>query len=108
MTSSAISREFLDGFLRKKLGVEKLRDFQLTHALDICHGRDLFLVVAAGGGKTYVMAASPLVAQHLGQSAIGFIIVPTKILTEQHVCPLAHHVERRIHTCFFPLGGDLR
>ncbi|GJF00902.1 P-loop containing nucleoside triphosphate hydrolase protein [Phanerochaete sordida] len=84
MTDNIITLDFLDKFLSKKFSVAKLRDFQLKHSYDICLGKDVFLVVAAGGGKTYVMASGPLVAQHLGQSAIGFIVAPTKILTEQH------------------------
>lgn len=94
----ALSLEFLEAFLCRKLGVSGLRDFQLAHSFDLCRGRDLVLVVAAGGGKAFVIAAAPLVAQYFEQIGIGFIIVPSKVLTEQYVSARHSRIYSFIHT----------
>lgn len=80
--------DFLNSFLREKCAVPSLKDFQLTHSYNLIAGRDVFLVAAPGSGKTIVMAAAPLVSQRYNESAVGIIVVPSKILTEQQVSPL--------------------
>ena len=62
-----------------------VRDFQLKHATDLVEGKDLFLVISPGMGKTLVIHAPLLVAHHRGETGIALIIVPTKLLAEQQV-----------------------
>ena len=65
--------------------VPSVRDFQLKHATDLVEGKDLFLVISPGMGKTLVIHAPLLVAHHRGETGIALIIVPTKLLAEQQV-----------------------
>jgi replicative superfamily II helicase len=69
----------------KAFGISSLRPFQLKHAIDLVNGKDVFLAVATGQGKTTVLLAPLIVAQHRGERGIGLMIVPTKALAEQQV-----------------------
>lgn len=80
-----VSREELERELQDKCRLPSLRPFQLDCGLNLVQGKDLFLVVAPGMGKTAVMAAPFLIAQRRKEKGIGLVIVPTKILTEQQV-----------------------
>ncbi|KAJ6479384.1 hypothetical protein DFH09DRAFT_807850, partial [Mycena vulgaris] len=44
---------------------------------------DVFCVNATGMGKTVILQAGPIAADARGESGIGLIIVPTKVLVEQ-------------------------
>ncbi|GJE97756.1 P-loop containing nucleoside triphosphate hydrolase protein [Phanerochaete sordida] len=83
MAEDTISLDSLDDLLREKSGLPKLEKFKLVHALDLCLGKDLFLV-APGESKIHIIAAPALVAQAANQSAIGFVVVPVKPLMEDH------------------------
>ena len=93
-SSIIISRADLDALLRQKCRLTTVRDFQLTHGLDLVNGRDVFLVIAPGMGKTTVLCAPLLAAQAALQAGIAIAVVPSKILAEQLVCML--------HTCLVP------
>lgn len=84
--------EWLDALLRERCNIQVVRDFQLTHGLDLVNGKDLFLVVGPGHGKTVVLLAPMLAAQARGRAGIWLMIVPTKVLAEQHVRKLSPHV----------------
>ncbi|KAK7695974.1 hypothetical protein QCA50_000614 [Cerrena zonata] len=80
--NTAINQD-LESILRQACQVPAVRDFQLKHAADLVNGRDLFLVISPGMGKTLVIHAPLLVAHHRKESGIALIIVPTKLLAEQ-------------------------
>ncbi|KAJ7085300.1 hypothetical protein C8R44DRAFT_721701 [Mycena epipterygia] len=77
------SREWLDALLRQKCGIPSLYPHQLEHGIDLNEGRDLFLVIATGLGKSIVLFAPLIAAQARRERGIAFIIVPTKVLAEQ-------------------------
>ncbi len=78
-------RAWLEALINDKCGIATVRPFQLDHALDLINGRDVFLVIAPGMGKTTVLLAPLLAAQARKESGIAIIVVPTKLLGEQTV-----------------------
>ncbi|KAH6913288.1 P-loop containing nucleoside triphosphate hydrolase protein [Coprinopsis sp. MPI-PUGE-AT-0042] len=78
-----VSSQNVEEALCKAFKVDKLRPFQLKHALDLVEGRDVFLAVATGQGKTVVLLAPLVVAMKREEDGIGILIVPTKALAEQ-------------------------
>ncbi|KAK0471236.1 P-loop containing nucleoside triphosphate hydrolase protein [Armillaria novae-zelandiae] len=81
---SVNSPEWLEQILKEKCHVPSLREFQLKHAIQLNDGRDLFLVVATGQGKTLVMYSPVIASQAQAETGIAISIVPTKALAEQH------------------------
>lgn len=79
------SRQELEKFIALECNVTTVRPFQLDGAMNIIEGRDLFLVIAPGSGKTLVLLTPLLWAQNRMESGIAIIVVPSKYLTEQHV-----------------------
>ncbi|KAF6742325.1 P-loop containing nucleoside triphosphate hydrolase protein [Ephemerocybe angulata] len=69
--------------LCEAFGVSELQPFQLAHALDLSEGRDVFLAVGTGQGKTVVLLSPLVAASKRGESGIGILIVPTKALAQQ-------------------------
>jgi ERCC4-related helicase len=53
--------------------------------MEINQKKDVFCVVATGMGKTVILQAGPIAADARGETGIGLIIVPTKVLVEQQV-----------------------
>ena len=85
LPTRATTTAWLDALIREKCRVDCPRDFQIKHGLDLINGKDLFLVVAPGMGKTTVMMAPLLAAAERKESGIAIIVVPTKLLGEQTV-----------------------
>ncbi|KAF5320284.1 hypothetical protein D9611_011330 [Ephemerocybe angulata] len=87
MTSSDNSGEESEQWLSRTLceafKIERLRPFQLQHALDLYRGQDVFLTIATGEGKTTVLLSPLLAAKAKGEDGIGIAVVPTKALAEQ-------------------------
>jgi replicative superfamily II helicase len=77
----------IEDTLCKAFAGDKLRPFQLKHAIDLVEGRDVFLAVATGQGKTVVLLAPMVVAMSHEEQGIGILIVPTKALAEE---PVSH------------------
>ncbi|GBE78861.1 P-loop containing nucleoside triphosphate hydrolase protein [Sparassis crispa] len=77
------SSGWLESLIVQKCGVPSVRDFQLCHGMDLIRGKDLFLVIAPGQGKTTVMHAPLLAAQAQMKIGIALMIVPTKLLALQ-------------------------
>jgi len=73
----------MENLLIEKCSLSTIRPFQLEHAMDLNAGKDLFLVIATGMGKTTVLHAPLLAAQARCEKGIALLIVPTKILVEQ-------------------------
>ena len=79
------SAEWLQSLLQEKCGFTQICKFQLDHGLDLIHGKDVFLVIAPGQGKTTVIHAALLAAQAKAEAGIALYIVPTKVLGAQQV-----------------------
>ena len=69
--------------LRKFFSYSSFRDGQLETLLPLLHGRDVFVHMATGSGKSLCMFLGPLA---IHESAIGMIISPLNGLMEQQVC----------------------
>ncbi|KAJ7924813.1 hypothetical protein B0H13DRAFT_1863675 [Mycena leptocephala] len=72
------SLPWLDNLLRQKCGIPSLYPHQLAHGKDLNDGRELFLVIATGLGKSIVLFAPLIAAQARQERGIAFMIVPTK------------------------------
>ena len=59
------------------------RDGQLEAMLPILHGKDVFVRMATGSGKSVCMFLPPLACSDTG---MGVIISPLNTLMEQQVC----------------------
>ncbi|KAH9945567.1 P-loop containing nucleoside triphosphate hydrolase protein [Amylocystis lapponica] len=77
------SRDWLCSLLQQKCEISSPHPFQLDHGMDLIAGKDVFLVIAPGMGKTTVLHAPLLAAQARGERGIAIIIVPTKLLGVQ-------------------------
>ncbi|KAJ8095460.1 hypothetical protein PM082_023230 [Marasmius tenuissimus] len=77
------SPAWLAQLLREKCGIQSLRPFQSELGLHLINGKDVFLAIATGQGKTIVFMAPLIVAQAQKEHGIAFMIVPTKSLAEQ-------------------------
>ncbi|KAF8868796.1 P-loop containing nucleoside triphosphate hydrolase protein, partial [Mucidula mucida] len=64
--------------------VEALHPHQSLHSYDLVRGRDVFLVIATGSGKTLIILAPLIAAQACRKSGIALLLVPTKALGEEH------------------------
>lgn len=60
----------------------------LPGLLALLHGRDVFVRMATGSGKSLCMFLAPLA---LAESAIGVVISPLNALMEQQVCRLLYY-----------------
>ncbi|KAJ7861781.1 hypothetical protein B0H14DRAFT_3445032 [Mycena olivaceomarginata] len=77
------SREWMDSVLRTRCKISKLWPHQLDLAMENNQKNDVLCVVATGMGKTVILQAGPIAADARGETGIGLIIVPTKVLVEQ-------------------------
>ncbi|CAK5272578.1 unnamed protein product [Mycena citricolor] len=77
------SKEWLGIVLKDACGLSSLYEHQLKHGLDLSLGKDVFLVIATGRGKSIVLFAPLIAAKARGERGMAFIIVPTKVLAEQ-------------------------
>ena len=75
----------LQDALHKYFSYSNFRDGQLEALLPLLHGRDVFVHMATGSGKSLCMFLGPLA---INESAIGMIISPLHGLMEQQVCYL--------------------
>ena len=72
----------LHDVLLKYFSFSSFRDGQLEALLPVLHGRDVFVRMATGSGKSVCMFLGPLA---LNDSAIGVVISPLSGLMEQQV-----------------------
>ncbi|KAF9013009.1 P-loop containing nucleoside triphosphate hydrolase protein [Hymenopellis radicata] len=79
------SQEWLTALLCDKCSVPSLRAPQKKHCYDLIQGKDLFLTMATGNGKTIVLLSPLIAAKARRETGIGILVVPTKTLAEQHV-----------------------
>lgn len=69
--------------LQKYFGFSSFKPGQLEAVLPILHGRDIFVRIATGGGKSICMFLPVLT---ISNSAIGIIVSPLIGLMDQQVC----------------------
>lgn len=73
----------LQEVLRKYFSFSSFRPGQMESSLSVLHGKDVFVRMATGSGKTLCMYLGPLAKS---DKAIGIIISPLNGLMEQQVC----------------------
>ncbi len=75
------------GTLQKYFGHDTFRPGQLDAVLPTVHGRDVFVRMATGGGKSLCMFLVPL---SISNAAMGVIVSPLNGLMDEHVRWLSH------------------
>ncbi len=71
----------LQAVLRDVFGHQSFRPGQLEALLPVAHGKNVFIHMATGGGKSLCMYLVPLC---ISSEAVGIIISPLVGLVEQH------------------------
>ena len=82
----------LQGVLRDVFGHQSFRPGQLEALLPVAHGKDVFVRMPTGGGKSLCMFLVPLC---ISSEAMGIVISPLVGLVEQQVssskeCSIGH------------------
>ena len=72
----------LEAALQKYFKFKTFRPGQLDALLPLVHGRDVFVRMATGAGKSLCLFLAPLA---IGNSAIGVVISPLNALMDQQV-----------------------
>ena len=80
--AECVGRRSLEAALLKYFKYTSFRPGQLNALLPLVHGRDVFVRMATGAGKSLCMFLAPLA---IGESAIGVIISPLNALMDQQV-----------------------
>ena len=86
-----IAKVKLEEALHKYFSFPVFRDGQLDALLPVVHGRDVFVRMATGAGKSLCMFLAPLA---ISESAVGVVISPLNGLMEQQVCNLLYCVSQ--------------
>jgi superfamily II DNA helicase RecQ len=99
-THQVRSPEWYSSVLRQALGYKSLKNWQLSRTMDLCSGKDVFLVVGTGEGKSFLIQA-PVIADHAaGRHSMGLVLVPTKALADDQVSQLNIHLYQiKTHQC---------
>jgi superfamily II DNA/RNA helicase len=66
------SRPWMENLLLEKCNLSTIRPFQLEPAMNLNAGKDLFLVIATGMGKTTALHTPLLAAQACCEKGIAF------------------------------------
>lgn len=77
-----LSRKKLEDALLKYFKHTTFRPGQLEALLPVMHGKDVFVRMATGAGKSLCMFLAPLA---VSESAVGVVISPLNCLMEQQV-----------------------
>lgn len=77
-----IAKVKLEEALHKYFSFPAFRDGQLDALLPVLHGRDVFVRMATGAGKSLCMFLAPLA---VSESAVGVVVSPLNGLMEQQV-----------------------
>ena len=85
LSNACTGQRKLTDALHSSYGFTSFRPGQLEALLPVAHGRDTFVRMPTGGGKTLCMFLVPL---SIGSDAMGVIISPLVSLIEQQVCTL--------------------
>lgn len=80
--STCAAKEKLQSALQTYYGFDEFRPGQLEVLLPIIHGRDTFVRMATGSGKSLCMFLGPLAC---GTTSLGVIISPLNGLMRQQV-----------------------
>ena len=81
-SSGCVAREKLTRSLEVHFGFKALRQGQLEGVLPVAHGKDVFVRMPTGGGKSLCMFLLPL---SVSSTAMGIVISPLISLVEQQV-----------------------
>lgn len=73
----------MSGVLEKHFGYDSFRPGQLEASVAAIHGKDVFVRMATGSGKSLCMFLGPLARS---EKAVGVVISPLNGLMEQQVC----------------------
>lgn len=84
-----MARPKLEGALRSTFHHTSFRPGQLEALLSVSHGKDVFVRMPTGGGKSLCMFLVPI---SLGCGAVGIVISPLVGLIEQQVSTSMMHV----------------
>lgn len=79
------SREWFEHLIRRRMGHDEPRYWQVDLTMNKYGGRDVFVIVPTGSGKSTVILAPLLAALELGETKQAIVIVPTKALAQDHV-----------------------
>ena len=90
----------LEGALRSTFHYTSFRPGQLEALHSVAHGKDVFVRMPTGGGKTLCMYLVPV---SLGHGAMGIVISPLVGLIEQQVSASMTHVVSVYVVRFFVL-----
>ena len=80
--TSCSCKSKLQKMLRKYFGFSSFRPWQMEASLAVLHGKDVFVRMATGSGKSLCMFLSPL---SKSDEAIGVVISPLNGLMDQQV-----------------------
>ena len=84
-----MARSKLEGALRSTFQHTSFRPGQLEALLSVSHGKDVFVHMPTGGGKSLCMFLVPI---SIGCGAVGIVISPLVGLIEQQVSTCMMHV----------------
>lgn len=80
--TQCLTKEKLEAALLKYFKYTTFRPGQLDALLAVMHGKDAFVRMATGAGKSLCMFLAPLA---LSETAVGVVISPLNCLMEQQV-----------------------
>lgn len=84
-TASSRTREWYNQLIQTKLGYAEPKAWQIRLPMAMDGGKDVFLIVATGRGKSSIIHVPILADMADGKSTIEFVIVPTKTLADDQV-----------------------
>ncbi|KEP49080.1 DEAD/DEAH-box helicase [Rhizoctonia solani 123E] len=83
MPSHAIrSQGWYEETLCQEMHYSELKDWQKEGVMALCGGKDVFLVIGTGQGKSFLIQAPIIADRKSGNPSIGIVLVPTKALAD--------------------------
>jgi ATP-dependent helicase YprA (DUF1998 family) len=78
-------QEWWETLLKTRMGYEHPEHWQVKLSMAKYEGKEVFVVVPTGSGKTTITIAPLIAAKEKKERKVGMVIVPTKALAENHV-----------------------
>lgn len=82
------TEEWMCELIRKGLNYEEPQDWQPKYTLNFYEGKDIFLTLRTGGGKSALLHAPILARMVMMQPHIGITVVPMRSLMDDQVSVL--------------------